>query len=57
VESSALVAVNEQVPYFVAVNVDPLNEQPVAVPSVTASVTDPLPEPPLVERVKDCEYG
>jgi hypothetical protein len=57
VESSALVAVNEQVPYFVAVNVDPLNEQPVAVPSVTAYVTDPLPEPPLVERVKDCEYG
>jgi hypothetical protein len=52
--------VNVQVPDEVALRVDPLKEQPVAVPSATeVMLSAPVPEPPVTEvTVNDvCEYG
>jgi hypothetical protein len=53
VESAALVAVTIQVPALVAFTEVPEITQPVAVPFVTAYVTAPVPEPPLVVKVND----
>jgi hypothetical protein len=58
--SAALVTVKVQVPEEVALSVEPLNEQPVAVPSATDEMLSaPVPEPPVTEvTVNDvCEYG
>ena len=46
----ALVAVTPQVPTFVYDSVVPAIEQPAVPAVVTAKETDPLPEPPVVER-------
>jgi hypothetical protein len=43
-----LVAVTVHVPAAVALNVDPLTEQPAVPADVTAYVTAPVLEPPLV---------
>ena len=50
--SAALVAVTKQVPAEVALNTAPLIEQPLAVPPVTEYLTTPVPDPPLVVRVR-----
>ena len=48
VASAALVAVTEHVPCEVYDSVDPVTEQPAVPADVTAYVTAPDPEPPLV---------
>jgi hypothetical protein len=53
--SAALVAVTEQVPALIEVNVDPLTAHPVAVPLMTVKVTAPVPDPPDVVRVSGVE--
>lgn len=46
--SPALVAVTMQVPALVALRLDPLTAQPVAVPLVTVKLIAPVPVPPEV---------
>jgi hypothetical protein len=58
--SAAFVTVKVQVPEEVALRVEPLNEQPVAVPSATDEMLSaPVPDPPVTEFTvnEDCEYG
>ena len=58
--SAAFVTVKVQVPEEVALRVEPLNEQPVAVPSVTDEMLSaPVPDPPVTEFTVNevCEYG
>jgi hypothetical protein len=52
VESAALVAVTKQVPIEPAVKLDPEIVQEEDVPVVAVKVTFPVPEPPVVIRVK-----
>jgi hypothetical protein len=49
---AALVAVTMHVPAVVVSRDDPVIEQPVAVPSVAAYVTAPVPDPPDVSSVR-----
>ena len=51
--SLVFVAVTTHVPADATDNNDPDTEQPVAVPSDTAYVTAPVPEPPAVDKVSD----
>jgi hypothetical protein len=47
-----LVAVTMHVPRLVTVNELPVTTQPAAVPTVAVKVTAPVPEPPVVVRVR-----
>ena len=58
--SAALVTVKVQVPEEVALRVEPLKEQPVAVPSATDEILRaPVPDPPVTEFTVNevWEYG
>ena len=54
--SLVFVAVTTHVPADATDNNDPDTEQPVAVPSDTAYVTAPVPEPPAVDNVNVAPY-
>ncbi len=50
--AAAFAAVTMQVPALVALSALPVIRHPVAVPFTTEYVTAPVPEPPLVARVR-----